>query len=221
MNSQGQDPYKRGSMGSLGGSVAQSVESRGVVSGPSIRQFLNSAGGSASSGSSTNTGGTSVSSSANTSSGVGVANSAAVFSAVAASHANSLLMANSIPAPQQRAVSDMIRQMQGLGQHAFLDRSRNLSGFMGRSYGTSGGGGTGVIGLHSNFGASDSAPPPLDLSEFPSLSSRNTDSSQPNPMAGRQPYVGMVKQPTAETSEFTCIRLCATAIGPLRIPLFI
>lgn len=44
-----------------------------------------------------------------------------------------------------------------------------------------------MMGLHSNFGG-DSAPPPLDLSEFPSLSSRNTDNSQPNPMAGRQPY---------------------------------
>ena len=48
-------------------------------------------------------------------------------------------------------------------------------------------GGSSMMGLHSNFG-SNSAPPPLDLSEFPSLSSKNTGSSQPNPMAGRQPY---------------------------------
>lgn len=67
----------------------------------------------------------------------------------------------------------------------FSCRNRGLSQFVGRPYGS--GGGSSMMGLHSNFGG-DSAPPPLDLSEFPSLSSRNTDNSQPNPMAGRQPY---------------------------------
>ena len=68
-----------------------------------------------------------------------------------------------------------------------MEINRNRTGFIGgRPF--SSGQGTSMIGaLHSNFGG-DSAPPPLDLSEFPSLSSCNTDSSQPNPMAGRQPY---------------------------------
>ncbi|KAK8722289.1 hypothetical protein OTU49_012354 [Cherax quadricarinatus] len=161
-------------MGSLGGTVARSIESRGIVSGPSVGNLVSSGGG-----------------------GSGGPSLAALSSAVAASHnTNSLFMANSIQATaatQQRAVSEMLRHMQGLG-------NRSLSGFVGRPYGS--GGGNSMMGLHSNFGG-DSAPPPLDLSEFPSLSSRNTDSSQPNPMAGRQPYVGMVKQPTPETSEFT------------------
>ncbi|XP_053651638.1 CCR4-NOT transcription complex subunit 2 isoform X3 [Cherax quadricarinatus] len=163
-----------GIMGSLGGTVARSIESRGIVSGPSVGNLVSSGGG-----------------------GSGGPSLAALSSAVAASHnTNSLFMANSIQATaatQQRAVSEMLRHMQGLG-------NRSLSGFVGRPYGS--GGGNSMMGLHSNFGG-DSAPPPLDLSEFPSLSSRNTDSSQPNPMAGRQPYVGMVKQPTPETSEFT------------------
>lgn len=52
-----------------------------------------------------------------------------------------------------------------------------------------------------------STSPALDLSEFPSLTNRSTqDNSNPsvahNPMAGRPPYVGMVKQPTNESNEF-------------------
>ena len=49
----------------------------------------------------------------------------------------------------------------------------------------------------------------LDMSEFPSLTSRNTNSTndntnnQANHMPGQKPYVGMVKQPTSEHSEFT------------------
>ncbi|XP_045623003.1 CCR4-NOT transcription complex subunit 2 isoform X2 [Procambarus clarkii] len=163
-----------GIMGSLGGTVARSIESRGIASGPSVGNLVSSGGG-----------------------GSGGPSLAALSSAVAATHnTNSLFMANSIQATaatQQRAVSEMLRHMQGIG-------TRGLSGFVGRQYGS--GGGNNIMSLHSNFGG-DSAPPPLDLTEFPSLSSRNTDSSQPNPMAGRQPYVGMVKQPTPETSEFT------------------
>ncbi|XP_027218389.1 CCR4-NOT transcription complex subunit 2 isoform X1 [Penaeus vannamei] len=158
-------------MGSLGGTVARSIESRGIASGPSVGSLVSSGSGSS--------GGSSL---------------AALSSAVAATqNTNSLFMANSIQtATQQRAVTDMLRHMQGLG-------NRSITGIVGRPYGS---GGNSMMGLHSNFGG-DSAPPPLDLSEFPSLSSRSTDNSQPNPMAGRQPYVGMVKQPTPETSEFT------------------
>lgn len=88
-----------GSMGSLGGTVARSIESRGIVSGPSVGNLVSSGGGSS--------GGHSL---------------AALSSAVAASHnTNSLFMANSIQATaaaatQQRAVvNEMLRHMQGLG----------------------------------------------------------------------------------------------------------
>lgn len=60
--------------------------------------------------------------------------------------------------------------------------------------------------LHSVFGSTDTSTPPLlDLSEFPSLTNRNTADNvpQPSPMPGAKPYVGMVKQPTSEASEFT------------------
>ncbi|XP_025832151.1 CCR4-NOT transcription complex subunit 2 [Agrilus planipennis] len=59
--------------------------------------------------------------------------------------------------------------------------------------------------LHSVFGSGDTNTPPLlDLSEFPSLTNRNaSDVPQPSPMPGGKPYVGMVKQPTSESSEFT------------------
>ncbi|CAG0883600.1 unnamed protein product [Darwinula stevensoni] len=66
-----------------------------------------------------------------------------------------------------------------------------------------------ISGLQSSFsGAGDNGttPPTLDLSEFPSLSNRghgDSASMQPNPMAGRAPYVGMVKQPNSEPTEFT------------------
>ncbi|XP_054715751.1 CCR4-NOT transcription complex subunit 2-like isoform X1 [Uloborus diversus] len=55
----------------------------------------------------------------------------------------------------------------------------------------------------NNFSTS----PALDLSEFPSLTNRSTQensnaSMSHNPMAGRPPYVGMVKQPTNESNEF-------------------
>lgn len=87
-----------GSMGSLGGTVARSIESRGIVSGPSVGNLVSSGGGSS--------GGHSL---------------AALSSAVAATHnTNSLFMANSIQATaaatQQRAVvNEMLRHMQGLG----------------------------------------------------------------------------------------------------------
>jgi len=53
------------------------------------------------------------------------------------------------------------------------------------------------------FGAGDNAPPQLDLSEFPSLSNRAHGEPPPSPAISRTPYVGMVKQQTNESSEFT------------------
>lgn len=75
-------------------------------------------------------------------------------------------------------------------------------------------GGMGALGgfnsLHSVFGSGDAGTPPLlDLSEFPSLTNRSAATAagdnvpQPSPMPGAKPYVGMVKQPTSESSEFT------------------
>lgn len=60
--------------------------------------------------------------------------------------------------------------------------------------------------LHAVFGSGDTNTPPLlDLSEFPSLTNRSSGDNvpQPSPMPGAKPYVGMVKQPTSEASEFT------------------
>ncbi|XP_047511512.1 CCR4-NOT transcription complex subunit 2-like isoform X4 [Pieris napi] len=61
---------------------------------------------------------------------------------------------------------------------------------------------------HSVFGegGDTSTPPLLDLSEFPSLTARGAGDQAPAaapPPPGSKPYVGMVKQPTAEQSEFT------------------
>ncbi|XP_073987249.1 CCR4-NOT transcription complex subunit regena isoform X1 [Rhodnius prolixus] len=62
-------------------------------------------------------------------------------------------------------------------------------------------------GASDHTSAAGSTPPLLDLSEFPSLTNRGGQGeSLPQPStlpAGKQPYVGMVKQPTAESSEFT------------------
>ncbi|XP_066999036.1 regulator of gene activity [Anabrus simplex] len=104
------------------------------------------------------------------------------------------------------------------GQRAFPERrtipglgSSNPMGSMGsfsmpQSRGYGGSQGT-LNNFHSVFGAGgdNSTPPLLDLSEFPSLTNRGQGDSmpQPSPMPGKQPYVGMVKQPTAESSEFT------------------
>ncbi|XP_050296384.1 CCR4-NOT transcription complex subunit 2 isoform X2 [Anthonomus grandis grandis] len=63
----------------------------------------------------------------------------------------------------------------------------------------------GYSSFNSVFGSGDANTPSLlDLSEFPSLTNRNSgDVPQPSPMPGAKPYVGMVKQPTSESSEFT------------------
>ncbi|XP_056635318.1 CCR4-NOT transcription complex subunit 2 [Diorhabda sublineata] len=64
----------------------------------------------------------------------------------------------------------------------------------------------GYSSFNSVFGSGDTNTPSLlDLSEFPSLTNRNSGDNvpQPSPMPGGKPYVGMVKQPTSEASEFT------------------
>lgn len=64
----------------------------------------------------------------------------------------------------------------------------------------------GYSSFNSVFGSGDANTPSLlDLSEFPSLTNRSTVDNvpQPSPMPGSKPYVGMVKQPTSESSEFT------------------
>lgn len=64
----------------------------------------------------------------------------------------------------------------------------------------------GYSSFNSVFGSGDTNTPSLlDLSEFPSLTNRNAGDNvpQPSPMPGAKPYVGMVKQPTSESSEFT------------------
>lgn len=89
----------------------------------------------------------------------------------------------------QRPPSDR-RGIPGIGNASQMNTMNTLS------YGS----------LHSVFGSADTSTPPLlDLSEFPSLTNRNTGDNvpQPSPMPGAKPYVGMVKQPTSEASEFT------------------
>ncbi|ENN72020.1 hypothetical protein YQE_11311, partial [Dendroctonus ponderosae] len=68
----------------------------------------------------------------------------------------------------------------------------NQMGNMNTSMNTLGG----YSSFNSVFGSGDgNTPSLLDLSEFPSLTNRNSgDVPQPNPMPGAKPYVGMVKQ---------------------------
>ncbi|XP_075227875.1 CCR4-NOT transcription complex subunit regena [Lycorma delicatula] len=111
----------------------------------------------------------------------------------------------------QRAFSER-RPVPGLGS-VVQDWSSNPMGNMGtfgmppsRTYGNSQGA---MSNFHSVFGGGGggdtSTPPLLDLSEFPSLTNRGQGDAMPQPstMPGKQPYVGMVKQPTSESSEFT------------------
>ncbi|VEN64787.1 unnamed protein product [Callosobruchus maculatus] len=71
----------------------------------------------------------------------------------------------------------------------------------------------GNYSFNSVFGSGDSNTPSLlDLSEFPSLTNNrgggtsgdgtHASLSAPGPMPGAKPYVGMVKQPASEASEF-------------------
>ncbi|XP_055384296.1 regulator of gene activity [Condylostylus longicornis] len=88
----------------------------------------------------------------------------------------------------------------------------NMNSFMqtSRGYG-SGSGGNALNNFHSVFvgNTGDSSTPALlDLSEFPSLTNARGQNDQSLPQSnplqppGSKPYVGMVKQPTMEHSEF-------------------
>ncbi|RZF33552.1 hypothetical protein LSTR_LSTR008198 [Laodelphax striatellus] len=115
-----------------------------------------------------------------------------------------------------------------LGNMGSFGMPPSRSSYNSNSSGQGGGGQQAVGGnnsFHSVFGGggdSGSTPPVLDLSEFPSLTNRGGggagggglgggtgggqgDSMPPQAttMPGKQPYVGMVKQPTSESSEFT------------------
>ncbi|XP_064554182.1 regulator of gene activity isoform X1 [Drosophila montana] len=104
------------------------------------------------------------------------------------------------------------RAMQGLGSGPMS----NMGNFMqsGRGgYGTGGGGGGGPLNNFHVFGggsgADSSTPALLDPTEFPSLTNARGQNDQTLPQSntlqppGSKPYVGMVKQPTSEQSEFT------------------
>ncbi|XP_030562414.1 regulator of gene activity isoform X2 [Drosophila novamexicana] len=102
------------------------------------------------------------------------------------------------------------RAMQGLGSGPMS----NMGNFMqsGRGgYGTGGGGGP-LNNFHvfgGGSGADSSTPALLDPTEFPSLTNARGQNDQTLPQSntlqppGSKPYVGMVKQPTSEQSEFT------------------
>ncbi|XP_043484773.1 CCR4-NOT transcription complex subunit 2 isoform X1 [Leptopilina heterotoma] len=104
----------------------------------------------------------------------------------------------------QRAFTDR-RTMPALGNSNPMGSMASFGIPPSRNYGSQGA----INNFHSVFGSGGggdtSTPPLLDLSEFPSLTNRGQGDSmpQPSPMPGKQPYVGMVKQPTSEPSEFT------------------
>lgn len=64
----------------------------------------------------------------------------------------------------------------------------------------------GYSSFNSVFGSGDANTPSLlDLSEFPSLTNRNSgDVPQPSPMPGAKPYVGMVKQVSVIKKKINC-----------------
>ncbi|KAG5675906.1 hypothetical protein PVAND_005765 [Polypedilum vanderplanki] len=79
----------------------------------------------------------------------------------------------------------------------------NMGSFMQSQtrYGSQSGG---INNFQSVFGSADSTPPTLlDMSEFPSLTNaRGQNDQHSNVLPGSKPYVGMVKQPTSEQTEF-------------------
>ncbi|XP_063908103.1 regulator of gene activity [Zophobas morio] len=90
----------------------------------------------------------------------------------------------------QRAPSDR-RGIPAMGNSSQMGNMNSLGGYS---------------SFNSVFGSGDTNTPSLlDLSEFPSLTNRSSGDNvpQPSPMPGAKPYVGMVKQPTSESSEFT------------------
>lgn len=98
-------------------------------------------------------------------------------------------------------------QQRGAGGSGFgsATSSLNMGSFMQSQtrYGSQ----SGINNFQSVFGsASDSTPPTLlDMSEFPSLTNargQNDQHSNVLQAPGSKPYVGMVKQPTSEQTEF-------------------
>jgi CCR4-NOT transcription complex subunit 2 len=110
---------------------------------------------------------------------------------------------------QQRAFADR-RTMSSLGGGGGGPMS-NIRNFMpSREYGSQTG--NSISNFHNVFASNSNdtgTPPLLDLSEFPSLTNARGGHNEQNlPQAntlqppGSKPYVGMVKQPTSEQTEF-------------------
>ncbi|KAL7301158.1 CCR4-NOT transcription complex subunit 2 isoform X2 [Trichogramma pretiosum] len=143
-----------------------------------------------------------------TTSGIGSVQTSSNHQAQQQQHQQQLSPMNSRGLFGQRAFTGDRRNMPTLGNTNPMGGMSNFGIPQNRSYGSQ----NTISSFHSAFGSGSggggdtSTPPILDLSEFPSLTNRGQgDSSmpQPSPMPGKQPYVGMVKQPTSESSEFT------------------
>ncbi|KAG8182169.1 hypothetical protein JTE90_017121 [Oedothorax gibbosus] len=145
---------------------------------------------------------------------------------------NRSMLMGSRPLPTQRSISQDMKRIVGIGgplggsiptsEDTFSKRDRNsmfnvgvnsIAAMASRSGFTQSNRGFPLQGLinssmqSNNFSSSPGELTSLDLSEFPSLTNRTSQensnaSMSHNPMAGRPPYVGMVKQPTNESSEF-------------------
>ncbi|XP_041983186.1 CCR4-NOT transcription complex subunit 2 [Aricia agestis] len=98
------------------------------------------------------------------------------------------------------------------GQRAFADRRVPIPTPLSQANSNSMSSMSSLSRFNSNYhsvfgeGGDTSTPPLLDLSEFPSLTTRGAGDQAPAaapPPPGSKPYVGMVKQPTSEQSEFT------------------
>lgn len=102
---------------------------------------------------------------------------------------------------QQRDDFNNRRMPGGLGTGG----SMNIGSFMqsARGYGSQSGS---INNFQTVFGPSTDTTPPtlLDMSEFPSLTNARHNDQQSNVLQapGSKPYVGMVKQPTSEQTEF-------------------
>jgi len=103
------------------------------------------------------------------------------------------------PSLQQRDEFNTRRMTGGLGSG-----SVNMGSFMQSArYGSQSG--SGINNFQSVFSSSSDTPPTLlDMSEFPSLTNarQNDQHSSVLQAPGSKPYVGMVKQPTSEQTEF-------------------
>ncbi|XP_055302150.1 regulator of gene activity isoform X2 [Sitodiplosis mosellana] len=88
------------------------------------------------------------------------------------------------------------RQMQNLGQMTSMGSFMPSRGYVGQNSNAG-------LSFHSVFGNNDTGTPPLlDLSEFPSLTNARGNDSMPQSNIIQTPGMGMVKQPTAEQTEF-------------------